>query len=56
MFASLAAASTLTRANIGDLLRRAERRGVDDVALLRIALANLRVRDGRRRRDSFLPT
>lgn len=33
---------------IGDLLRRAERRGVDDVPLLRIALANLQVHEARR--------
>ncbi len=35
---------------IGDLLRRAERRGVDDVPLLRIALANLQIHEARRRK------
>ena len=35
---------------IGDLVRRAERRGVEDVPLLRIALANLQVHEARRRK------
>ena len=34
---------------IGDLVRRADRRGVEDVPLLRIALANLQVHEARRR-------
>jgi 2-dehydropantoate 2-reductase len=35
---------------IGDLVRRADRRGVEDVPLLRLALANLQVHEARRQK------